>query len=54
MMEPGWQKRAMQFVDIGSGDLNMTRYVELLITHGISAKVLSGHGPEDRPAGCGG
>jgi sugar phosphate isomerase/epimerase len=31
MMEPGWQKRAMQFVDIPSGDLNMARYVELLI-----------------------
>jgi sugar phosphate isomerase/epimerase len=31
LMEPGWQKRAMQFVDIPSGDLNMTRYVELLM-----------------------
>lgn len=31
IMEPGWQKRAMQFVDIPSGDLNMVRYVELLI-----------------------
>ncbi len=34
MAEPGWQKRAMQFVDIPSGDLNMTRYVELLIHAG--------------------
>jgi len=33
-MEPSWQKRAMQFVDIPSGDLNMTRYVELLIHTG--------------------
>ena len=31
MMEPNWQKRAMQFVDIPTGDLNLTRYVELLI-----------------------
>jgi sugar phosphate isomerase/epimerase len=31
MMEPGWQKRAMQFVDIPTGDLNMIRYVELLV-----------------------
>src|SRR6185436_6629163 len=31
MMDPNWQKRAMQFVDIPSGDLNMSRYVELLI-----------------------
>ncbi len=30
-MEAGWQKRAMQFVDIPSGELNMTRYVELLV-----------------------
>jgi sugar phosphate isomerase/epimerase len=29
--EAGWQGRAMQFVDIPTGDLNMTRYVELLI-----------------------
>ena len=33
-MEPNWQGRAMQFVDIPSGDLNMTRYVELLIYTG--------------------
>ena len=31
MMEPAWQKRAMQFVDLPTGDLNLTRYVELLI-----------------------
>ena len=31
MMEAGWQKRAMQFVDIPSGELSMTRYIELLI-----------------------
>ena len=35
IMEAGWQKRAMQFVDIPSGDLNMTRYVELLIHTGF-------------------
>jgi sugar phosphate isomerase/epimerase len=29
--EAAWGKRAMQFVDIPTGDLNMTRYVELLI-----------------------
>jgi sugar phosphate isomerase/epimerase len=31
MMEPRWQKRAMQFVDIPSGELNMMRYAEVLI-----------------------
>jgi sugar phosphate isomerase/epimerase len=30
-MESNWQKRAVQFVDISTGDLNLTRYVELLI-----------------------
>jgi hypothetical protein len=30
-MESGWQKRAMQFTDLPSGDLNMSRYAELLI-----------------------
>jgi sugar phosphate isomerase/epimerase len=30
-MESGWQKRAMQFTDLPSGDLNMARYVELLV-----------------------
>ena len=34
MMEPNWQGRAMQFVDIPSGELNMVRYVELLIRSG--------------------
>src|SRR2546423_6212480 len=33
-MEAGWQKRGMQFVDIPSGDLNMLRYVELLVHAG--------------------
>ncbi len=31
MMEPAWQRRAMQFVTIPTGDLNLTRYAELLI-----------------------
>jgi sugar phosphate isomerase/epimerase len=33
-MEPNWPGRAMQFVDIPSGDLNMTRYAELLMNVG--------------------
>jgi sugar phosphate isomerase/epimerase len=28
---PGWPDRAMQFVDLPSGDLNLARYVEMLI-----------------------
>ena len=34
MMEPNWQKRAMQFTDLASGDLNMSRYVECLVLAG--------------------
>ncbi|MBI3868688.1 MAG: sugar phosphate isomerase/epimerase [Verrucomicrobia bacterium] len=33
-MQPNWPGRAMQFVDIPSGDLNMVRYVEMLIDIG--------------------
>src|SRR3989440_7538029 len=33
-MAPDWPDRAMQFVDITTGDLNMTRYVEMLINVG--------------------
>lgn len=33
-MEPDWRKRGMQFVDLPSGDLNLTRYVELLLHAG--------------------
>ena len=33
-MEPGWQRRAMQFTDLPSGDLNLTRYTELMVEVG--------------------
>ncbi len=33
-MEAAWQGRAMQFVDIPSGELNMVRYVEQLVRSG--------------------
>lgn len=33
-MQPNWPARAMQFTDLPSGDLNMSRYVELLIHAG--------------------
>jgi sugar phosphate isomerase/epimerase len=33
-VETDWQKRGMQFVDIPTGDLNMTRYIECLIHTG--------------------
>jgi sugar phosphate isomerase/epimerase len=48
-MEPGWQKRAMQFVDIPSGDLNMTRYVELLIHTGYPQRYCQAMGAKTAP-----
>jgi sugar phosphate isomerase/epimerase len=49
MMESGWQKRAMQFVDIPSGDLNMTRYVELLIHTGYPQRYCQLMGTKTAP-----
>ncbi len=49
MMEPGWQKRAMQFVDIPSGDLNMTRYAELLVHTGYPQRYCQIMGTKTAP-----
>lgn len=38
MMESNWQKRAMQFTDLATGDLNMTRYAEFLMLSGYPAR----------------
>ena len=48
-VEAGWQKRAMQFVDIPSGDLNMTRYVELLIHTGYPQRYCQIMGTKTAP-----
>jgi sugar phosphate isomerase/epimerase len=48
-MEPSWQKRAMQFVDIPSGDLNMTRYVELLVHAGYPKRYCEAMGTKTAP-----
>lgn len=37
-MEPNWPKRAMQFTDLGSGDINMQRYAELLLQIGYPSR----------------
>jgi len=49
MMEPGWQGRAMQFVDIPTGDLNMARYVELLIHVGYPQRYCQLTGAKTAP-----
>ncbi|MEM6821876.1 MAG: TIM barrel protein [Verrucomicrobiota bacterium] len=48
-MAPDWPKRAMQFVDLGSGDLNMTRYIELLIHIGYPQRYRSLMGTQTAP-----
>ncbi len=49
MMEGGWQKRAMQFCDIGTGDLNMSRYTELLIHVGYPQRYCQVMGKKTAP-----
>ena len=48
-MEPGWAKRAMQFTDLPSGDLNMTRYVELLVQIGYPQRYCEVMGRKTAP-----
>ena len=49
MMEPNWQKRGMQFCDIPSGDLNMTRYAELMIQCGYPQRYRQVMGTQTAP-----
>ncbi|MCX6886599.1 MAG: TIM barrel protein [Verrucomicrobia bacterium] len=49
LMEADWQKRAMQFVDIPTGDLNMTRYIELLIHSGYPKRYCEVMGRKTAP-----
>ena len=48
-MESQWQGRAMQFVDIPSGDLNMLRYVEMLIDIGYPRRYCGVMGTKSAP-----
>lgn len=48
-MEPAWPGRAMQFVDIPTGDLNMTRYVELLVQTGYPQRYCQLTGAKTAP-----
>ena len=49
LMAPNWPDRAMQFVDIGSGDLNMTRYVELMMNVGYAQRYCKIMGTKTAP-----
>jgi len=48
-MDPNWPKRAMQFTDLGSGDLNMQRYVELLLHVGYRERYCRIHKTDTAP-----
>ncbi len=41
MMDPEWAKRAMQFTDLATGDLNMKRFVEFIMQIGYPARFLN-------------
>jgi sugar phosphate isomerase/epimerase len=49
MMESAWSKRAMQFVDLPSGDINMQRYAELLIQIGYPSRYCQVMGRKTAP-----
>lgn len=48
-MAPDWPDRAMQFADIPTGDLNMTRYVEMLINVGFPKRYCQIMGTKTAP-----
>jgi sugar phosphate isomerase/epimerase len=48
-MEPDWPGRAMQFTDLPTGDLNMARYVEMLIHIGYPKRYCSVMGKKTAP-----
>jgi sugar phosphate isomerase/epimerase len=48
-MESNWGKRAMQFTDLSSGDLNLQRYVELLLHVGYQDRYCKLHGCTSAP-----
>ena len=48
-MAGNWPDRAMQFCDIGTGDLNMTRYAEMLINIGYPQRYCQVMGTKTAP-----
>ncbi len=48
-MVPAWGERAMQFVDLGSGDLNLTRYAEAMLRAGYARRYCAIMGTETAP-----
>lgn len=48
-MESDWKKRSMQFTDLPTGDINMTRFAELMLAIGYPQKYLSKMGSGTAP-----
>lgn len=48
-MEPNWSKRAMQFTDLATGDLNMQRYAELMLQIGYPHRYCKLTGAQSAP-----
>ena len=48
-MEGDWHHRAMQFTDLATGDLNMTRYVELMMKVGYAKRYCETMGVDSAP-----
>lgn len=48
-MEANWQNRAMQFTDLATGDLNMTRYAELMLQVGYAKRYCEVMGTKSAP-----
>ena len=49
MMNGNWPQRAMQFTDLGSGDLNLQRYAELLLHVGYAQRYCQHNGTTTAP-----
>ena len=49
MMAPNWPDRAMQFTDLSTGDLNLSRYVEMLINIGYPQRYCQITGAKTAP-----
>jgi sugar phosphate isomerase/epimerase len=47
--ESNWANRAMQFTDLPSGDINLNRYVELLLHVGFPTRYAQLHGTKTAP-----
>ena len=48
-MAPGWADRAMQFVDLATGDLNLTRYAECMLNIGYARRYCEIMGTDSAP-----